>query len=202
MTRDRTARTRIRNYLVAHGPVDDPSGRATGVLKDLVSYDGSPVAFIQLIAAMDRDGEIVRKIRGKRTYRISATRAAERALGPVAAPNAPETLTVPLAQAAVESDGVIRIDYDKLARALVRQLWDFTVTAAAEPAKAAAESRTEPVAAQGAGAGDAEALRAERDRMIEERDEYAQRLRMARVKLDELLGVPQQEQQQEKQVSA
>ncbi|MBQ0850773.1 hypothetical protein J8N05_21660 [Streptomyces sp. BH-SS-21] len=200
MTRDRTARTRIRNYLVAHGPVDDPSGRATGVLKDLVSYDGSPVAFIQLIAAMDRDGEIVRKIRGKRTYRISATRAAERALGPVAAPGAPEALTVPVSQATVESDGVIRIDYDKLARALVRQLWDFTVTAAAEPAKAAEEPRTEPVAAPGA--GDAEALRAERDRMIEERDEYAQRLRLARVKLDELLGVPQQEQQQEKQVSA
>lgn len=186
VARDRTARTRIRNYLVTNGPVDDPSGHATSVLKDLIAYEGSSAAFIQLIAAMDRDGEISRDIRGKRTYRISATRAAERVVRPRPAPVGPASLTVPVSQAvATEHDGVIRIDYDKLARALVRQLWDFTATAAAERAPAPAESHEEIAA-------EIEALRAERDRMIEERNEYAQRLRMARIKLDELLGVSEQ----------
>lgn len=186
VARDRTARTRIRDYLVANGPVDDPSGHATNVLKDLISYEGSSVAFIQLIAAMDRDGEIAREIRGKRTYRISATRVAERATTPRPAPAGPDTLTVPLTQAMAEQDGVVKIDYDKLARALVRQMWDFTATVAAESVSARGESHEEIAA-------DIEALRKERDRMIEERDEYAQRLQMARVKLNELLGVSEHE---------
>ena len=70
MSRDRTARTRIRQFLSTSGPIVDPSGYATGVLKDAIGYSGSSVAFIQLIAAMDRDGEIEREIRGKRTYKI------------------------------------------------------------------------------------------------------------------------------------
>lgn len=189
VARDRTARTRIRNYLVTHGPVDDPSGHATSVLKDLISYQGSAVAFIQLIAAMDRDDEIVREIRGKRTYRISATPAAQRAAAPQPAPAGPQALEVPLSQAtAGAEDGVVRIDYDKLARALVRQMWDFSTTVAAEstPASPRGETQQEIVA-------DIDALRAERDRMIEERNEYAKRLQMARVKLDELLGVSDNE---------
>ncbi|MBK1787115.1 hypothetical protein [Prauserella cavernicola] len=178
MARDRTARTRIRNYLVGQGPVDDPSGHATSVLKDLIGYEGSGVAFIQLIAAMDRDGEIAREIRGKRTYRISATPSATRAAVPQPAPVRPDALTVPLSQATDVEDGVVRIDYDKLARAVVRQLSGV----AASPT---GESHEEITA-------DIEALRAERDRMIEERNEYAQRLQTARVKLDELLGVSEQ----------
>lgn len=50
----------------------DGSGHATGLLMKAVGYQGSSVAFIQLVAAMDRDGEISRDIRGKRTYRISS----------------------------------------------------------------------------------------------------------------------------------
>lgn len=184
VARDRTARTRIRNYLVAHGPVSDPSGHATSVLSDLVSYEGSAVAFIQLIAAMDRDDEIVREIRGKRTYRISASRAAQLAVGPRPAPADP--LAVPLEQAVAESSGALRIDYNKLAHALVRQLSGDTIGAPAGPTRAAGESRAEIEA-------DIAALRAERDRMIKERDEYARRLQSARVQLDELLGVSEPE---------
>src|ERR1700679_816497 len=71
VVRDRTARSRIRNYLAEHGPIVDSSGRATAVLKDVIGYQGSAVAFIQLITAMDKSAEIEREIRGKRTYRIS-----------------------------------------------------------------------------------------------------------------------------------
>jgi hypothetical protein len=69
--RDRTARSRIREHLARHGPIMDPSGRATSLLKDAIGYEGSPVAFIQLVTAMDKSSEIEREIRGKRTYRIS-----------------------------------------------------------------------------------------------------------------------------------
>ncbi|MFJ9387792.1 hypothetical protein ACIRON_03165 [Nocardioides sp. NPDC101246] len=44
---------------------------ATKALKDAVDYTGSSVAFIQLMAAMERDGELEREVRGKRTYSIS-----------------------------------------------------------------------------------------------------------------------------------
>ena len=71
MSSDRTARARIRQYLATHGPVVDPSGYATGVLKDAIGYTGSSVAFIQLVTAMSKDQELSRSIRGKRTYRIS-----------------------------------------------------------------------------------------------------------------------------------
>src|SRR6516165_5952584 len=67
--RDRSARSRIREYLTQHGPVEDPSGGATALLKDAVGYGGNDVAFIQLITAMDKAAEIHREIRGKRTFK-------------------------------------------------------------------------------------------------------------------------------------
>ena len=175
MARDRTARTRIRNFLVTQGPVDDPSGHATSTLAEAIAYQGSSVAFIQLIAAMDRDGEIVREIKGKRTYRI----AAGKDLVPLAGlPVLSGTSGAPGADrqaGLVQTDaGTVTIDYDKLARALVRELWAFV---------------TETVPA-GTAAGSLEAaeLVAERERLVAERNEYARRLQLARTKLDELLG--------------
>ena len=70
MPRDRTARSRIRQFLADAGPVVDPSGYATSVLREAIAYEGSSVAFIQLIAAMDHDGELKREIVGKRTFQI------------------------------------------------------------------------------------------------------------------------------------
>jgi hypothetical protein len=40
-------------------------------LAEAVGYPGSSVAFAQLLSGMERDGLIVREIRGKRTYRIT-----------------------------------------------------------------------------------------------------------------------------------
>ncbi|BCB89840.1 hypothetical protein [Phytohabitans suffuscus] len=167
MARDRTARTRIQQYLAKHGPVDDPSGLATSVLKDAISYEGSSVAFIQLIAAMDHDGEIVRDIRGKRTYRISPGVQADNAVDT----GTPRSMRVPVAAVTTASaDGELVIDYDLLAKALVRELWEFA-TAHIEPAAVPRRRRD-----------------ADLERVKAERNEYAKRLELARAKLNELFG--------------
>ncbi|MBM9464098.1 hypothetical protein JL108_11615 [Aeromicrobium sp. YIM 150415] len=165
MSRDRTARTRIRQYLASHGPIVEPSGYATGVLKDAVGYSGSSVAFIQLIAAMDREGEIEREIRGKRTYRITGLGVPPVATGGESASSQTGATTT------LASPGLppIELDYKLLAQALVQEL--LTVTAAARPA------------------GDSE----QSARVSAERDEYARRLEIARRQIDELLGEPLKE---------
>jgi hypothetical protein len=167
MSRDRTARTRIRQFLATSGPIVDPSGYATGVLKDSIGYTGSSVAFIQLIAAMDRDGEIEREIRGKRTYKIEG----------IGVPPTPSVGAVaPMAQAGtvatVGTPGqpTIELDYKLLAQALVREL--LAATAAAKELTGAASASSDG------------------DRVEAERDEYARRLEIARNQLDELLGQP------------
>ncbi len=158
VTRDRNARSRIREYLAMHGPIDDPSGRATAELKEAVDYQGNSVAFIQLVAAMDRDGEIIREIRGKRTYRIG--NASKISAGGAAIPSefgGGSSLGVP-----------IDLDYDRLARALLRQV-------------------ARGMEGQQDGSSYQE-LVVERDRLQAERDEYARRLEAARHQLGGILG--------------
>lgn len=155
MARDRTARARIRRFLATSGPLRDPSGYASGALKDAIGYRGSSVAFIQLIAAMERDGEIVREVRGKRTYAIAATEKAIESAG--ARPPAVDEPGDALAAAGLE------LDYDALAKALLRQLWSA--------AKAAAGASATPETARSGSA----------------QDEYKRRLAAARSQLEELL---------------
>jgi hypothetical protein len=161
--RDRTARSRIREYLTEHGPIVDPSGRATAVLKDAVGYEGSPVAFIQLVTAMDKSSEIEREIRGKRTYQISglgsgtSAGTSPRARAATAHPGS----SSPSARAGAGTH--LDVDYDELARALLRETWRLAELADAQ-ATSAEDSR------------ELEMVRAERDQLIAERDEYARRL--------------------------
>jgi hypothetical protein len=161
MSRDRTARTRIRQFLATSGPIVDPSGYATSVLKDAVGYAGSSVAFIQLIAAMDREGEIQREIVGKRTYRIEG-------IGVPVTPSHGAALPPAQAQAAATGQPVVELDYKRLAQALVAEL--LAATAEARAVTGTVSPGTEALAA--------------------ERDEYARRLEAARNQLDELLGQP------------
>ncbi|MEV0184325.1 hypothetical protein AB0I54_34325 [Streptomyces sp. NPDC050625] len=149
MARDRTARARIKQYLVQHGPLADGHGLATKVLKEAVGYEGSPVAFIQLLAAMERDGELVREIRGKRTYRITAV-------------DLPDGLGEPSSGVLETPAGRLQVDYDVLARHLLREL---------------AGSGTPAVIQE---------LTAEQQRIAAERDDYARRLVLARARLEEL----------------
>jgi hypothetical protein len=165
MARDHTARARIQQYLSSAGPIDDPSGYASKVLRERIDYQGSAVAFIQLIAAMEQDGEIVRKIRGKRTYRISASKSL---VGSATAPAAPSpTSPIPSAPAAAG----IEIDYDRLARAIVREFW-------------IASAGSGPL---GVGAQRSNDAAAEQERIAAQRDDYARRLELARDQLNQLL---------------
>jgi hypothetical protein len=162
--RDRSARSRIREYLSQYGPIEDATGRATSLLKDAVKYEGSGVAFIQLVTAMDKADEIKREIRGKRTYKISTT--ADEGAG-VSDPERQVAFSVR------EVAGTqLAIDYDELARALLRELGRVVAisNAPAEPA------------------ANLDVVRIERDRLVAERDEYARRLQTARQQLSALLN--------------
>jgi hypothetical protein len=107
VSRDQTVRRRIIDYLTHNGPVRDSSGRATAVLKNAVGYEGSDTAFTQLVSAMAKSGVLVREVKGKRTYRLSAD-----------ASNAPSSDSG--GADAAPSDGLM--DYDELAAALLARV--------------------------------------------------------------------------------
>jgi hypothetical protein len=113
MASHRDSRQKISQYLAEHGPLDDASGKATSRLRDSVNYEGTATGFTQLLAAMERSGEIKRSTRGKRTYRIEAG-SGERT--PVA--NAPGE-AVPFEQ-----------DYDQIAAALLVRVVETITTGA------------------------------------------------------------------------
>jgi hypothetical protein len=107
-------------------------------LAEAVSYPGSSVAFAQLLSGMERDGLIMREVRGKRTYRItladgatttaSATTAAGGGAGGAAAAPPPFGVTAD-GIAAIGTDPAMvppssgaGFDYDELARRLLIQV--------------------------------------------------------------------------------
>ena len=118
-------------------------------LAEAVGYPGSSVAFAQLLSGMERDGLIMREVRGKRTYRITlpegvAAARAMKAAGRQAAAGAGGRLAdaglvntglghADLASAAVATAGMTAFpgtpapagggfDYDELARRLLVQV--------------------------------------------------------------------------------
>lgn len=117
-------RDRIVAHLAADGEIGDPAGMASTRLADAVGYPGSSVAFAQLLSGMERDGLIVREIRGKRTYRISLPDGgvpAAGAAGEVGYPSVPSG-----GLPAVTHGGALAapagFDYDELARRLLVQV--------------------------------------------------------------------------------
>lgn len=173
-TRDVTARSRIRAHLVEHGPVHDERGGATTMLREAIDYQGSPVAFIQLITSMDEAGEITREIRGKRTYGISVAHGVDAGV-PVSA-----TVPSPAPQKIAEGS----IDYDELARALLRELGRALVSAQSSQAEATVAAVSGPEAADRT-----RELVVERDRLQAERDDYAVRLESSRKQLNALFAL-------------
>jgi len=107
-------------------------------LAEAVGYPGSSVAFAQLLSGMERDGLIVREVRGKRTYRITLTDGAAGAREARAARSAPAVvpgagghvemtgdgsrLTPGDAEAAAGLGATGGFDYDELARRLLVQV--------------------------------------------------------------------------------
>jgi len=82
-------RDRVVTWLLDAGPLEDPSGKASSSLAKAVGYEGTSIAFAQLLSGMERAGLIRRNIRGKRTYRIELTdegRSRARGDGPIQDP--------------------------------------------------------------------------------------------------------------------
>lgn len=119
LSRVNETRQRIVDYLISEGPVEDQSGRATGVLKMAVGYTQGDAGFGQLISSMEKDGQLTREIRGRRTYRISA---------------ALDT-AIPSDQGDSEN-----IDYDELAAALLARTAQV-LAASHEPSESAGWAR-------------------------------------------------------------
>lgn len=68
---DSNARRRALERLLEQGEIFDASGRAASILRNDIGYLATSAGFAQLLASMERAGEIRREIRGKRTYRIT-----------------------------------------------------------------------------------------------------------------------------------
>lgn len=113
---------------------------ASAALARAIGYPGSSVAFAQLLSAMERSGLIERDIRGKRTYRIAAARAA--APG-TAAPSADDAAGGTFAAATGNGPD---FDYDDLARRLLARILasGAVFTAGQHPAHPAAAAEPEP----------------------------------------------------------
>jgi hypothetical protein len=124
-------RDRIITHLAEVAEIADPAGMASTRLAEAVGYPGSSVAFAQLLSGMERDGLIVREVRGKRTYRITLTdgaagaRAARAArTAPAVVPGVGSRLAPGDVEAAAGAAGAAPdgFDYDKLARRLLVQV--------------------------------------------------------------------------------
>jgi hypothetical protein len=103
-------RDKIISHLATVAEINDPAGMASTRLAEAVGYPGSSVAFAQLLSGMERDGLIIREIRGKRTYRITLPADAAAGAGPGG--RGP-------GKAGLSGTGV---DYDELARRLLVQV--------------------------------------------------------------------------------
>lgn len=112
MSRSETRRA-ILAYLQSHGPITDPQGHATGVLKAAISDTSAPMAFTQLVASLARSGAITRQVRGKRTYAIAvpAEASGQSAAADSAGPTVPKGTTGPTvpAEAADRGTPAVRV---------------------------------------------------------------------------------------------
>ena len=112
-------RDRVMSYLLATGDVRDASGMASTVLAEAIGYPGSSIAFAQLLSGMERSGLIEREVRGKRTYRITPTKAAAAA---ARSGTVPPRGRRPAAAAGGAPAAAEDFDYDELARRLLMQV--------------------------------------------------------------------------------
>jgi chromosome segregation ATPase len=112
-------RQQVCTYLTDHGALDDPQGRATAKLRQALGYQGSEAGFTQLIATMDRAGEIKRQIKGKRTYQIAAVAQSSDVRGGTKKEDAGRTATTGGSQQPAD---LAEIDYEQLAASLLLQV--------------------------------------------------------------------------------
>ena len=126
------ARQRVLDALGSlGGVVVDERGRANAALRAAAGYEGSGVAFAQLLAGMERAGLISRETQAKRTYRIALR---DSSVGDPGAAPAPAPAGKPARW--VAGGPTSDVDYDRLATALLR-----SVVAASAAAGAAGPER-------------------------------------------------------------
>jgi hypothetical protein len=84
---------------------------------ELIGFEGNQTGFVQLVASMGKSGELVRDVRGKRTYELSLPNQSVARVGSSA-------LELSRAAAAVDLDTQSGdgIDYDELAAALLSRV--------------------------------------------------------------------------------
>jgi hypothetical protein len=162
-------------YLASDGPVQDGDGLATKVLQHAIGYTGSPLAFIQLVRSMDRRGELIREVRGKRTYRISLRAHSGRRAAPKPPPGSKAVRN------AVDDPA-----YAEVAAGVLGQV--LRNVAASDPTPTGRRGRA--IGADRLGALDYELLRArrERDIALSEIDLLTHRLDTATRNLEVLIG--------------
>jgi hypothetical protein len=123
---DSNARRRALERLLAQGEIFDASGRAASILRSDIGYLATSAGFAQLLASMERAGEIRREIRGKRTYRITVGPNADLEDAGAGRPNESTPDDDVATPAEDGADGAFPlpisgdIDYDELALAVLR----------------------------------------------------------------------------------
>jgi DNA-binding MarR family transcriptional regulator len=183
-------RDRVMSYLLTTGEISDASGMASTALAEAIGYPGSSIAFAQLLSGMERSGLIEREVRGKRTYRITPTKAAAAAArSGAAAPRGgrPTAVAAGGAPAAVAGD----FDYDELARRLLMQVVQRLGTAPgpgatpAEDAKPGAEPGHDPSLARAVAGLEHKlaSVRSKQQRLTEENARLREQLRAAQESL-------------------
>ena len=123
-------RTQVVDYLVRHGSLADPQGKATAKLREALGYEGSVPGFTQLISTMDRAGELTREVKGKRTYRIAAVADAPRLRASSVAKSDAAVASSAAARSGAAKSGAAKagatetmeMDYDQVASALLVQV--------------------------------------------------------------------------------
>lgn len=118
-----------RKKLLPFLPVFDKTGKATQILAERSGYVGTPSGLAQLLKSMEADGEIVRDVRGKRTYsiQIPGTRAME------STPASSEPVETPAPASPAPA-----FDYDALAGSLLERV----IAAAMAPEKLQADFKS------------------------------------------------------------
>jgi hypothetical protein len=134
-------RDRVMSHLLMVGEVRDASGMASTVLAEAIGYPGSSIAFAQLLSGMERSGLIEREVRGKRTYRITATKAAATAARSGAAATRGTRRAAGAGGAPAAAAGAEDFDYDELARRLLMQVVQRLGTAPGPGAAPAEDTR-------------------------------------------------------------
>lgn len=112
----------IVDFLSTSGPIRDSEGRATSALRRALGFEGKDGAFIQVVSAMARAGEIERIVTGKRTFEIRLPSATAHPASPSLASSPLPASPAPVTAPSEGESSTHEIDYDELAAVLLARM--------------------------------------------------------------------------------